>query len=265
MHLVITDLDGTLLDHDTYSFEDAKPALDVLTRRRIPLVICTSKTRAEVEVWRNRLNNGDPFIVENGGAVFIPSGLFPFAIPSAVAVEGYEALQLGTPYPILVEALGDAAQESGCRIFGFSGMSVQQVAEACNMDLGAAALAKRREYDEPFLIQDAGRAGFLLAAIESRGFRWTRGGRFHHITGENDKAKAVELLAGFYRQLDSRLITIGLGDGPNDVSFLLKVDVPILMRTPQAQQLRTKVPHARITHHPGPRGWNQAVLDAIAS
>ena len=263
MYLVITDMDGTLLDHHTYSFEHAKPALDTLRRRRIPVVLCTSKTRAEVEVWRGLLGNNDPFIVENGGAVFIPSGYLPFPVSSAQTVEGYDVLQLGTPYSTLVAALGEAARDSGCRVRGFSDMTVREVAETCGMNVEEATLAKRRDYDEPFLIRDSNRAGVLLAAIEKRGLHWTRGGRFHHIIGENDKAKAVELLVSFYQELDPLLITIGLGDGPNDVSFLLNVDIPILIRTPRVEQLRAAVPRARISQRSGPRGWNQAVLEAI--
>jgi len=265
MHLVITDLDGTLLDHDTYSYEDAKPALETLGRRRIPLVLCSSKTHAEVEVWRRRLDNRDPFIVENGGAVFIPSGLFPFRIPSALTVGEYEVVQLGSPYSTLVEALGSASRESGCRVRGFSDMTVQEVAETCGMRIEAAALAQRRDHDEPFLIQDTDRSDSLLTAIEKHGFHWTRGGRFHHIIGESDKAKAVELLAGLYRKLDPGLVTIGLGDGPNDVSFLLKVDMPILIRTPLAKLLQDALPRAGVTQCTGPRGWNQAILEAIGT
>jgi mannosyl-3-phosphoglycerate phosphatase len=31
--VVFTDLDGTLIDHDTYDFKEAKPALDQLRSR----------------------------------------------------------------------------------------------------------------------------------------------------------------------------------------------------------------------------------------
>ena len=76
--IIITDLDGTLLHHRTYSFEEAKPALDLVRRQGIPLVICSSKTRAEIEVYRKRLDNNHPFISENGGGIYIPAGYFPF-------------------------------------------------------------------------------------------------------------------------------------------------------------------------------------------
>ncbi|MFQ5696467.1 MAG: mannosyl-3-phosphoglycerate phosphatase, partial [Terriglobia bacterium] len=46
--IVFTDLDATLLDHQTYSWAAAEPALRRLRLLGIPLVFCTSKTRAEV-------------------------------------------------------------------------------------------------------------------------------------------------------------------------------------------------------------------------
>ena len=47
--LVITDLDGTLLDGETYDVRPAQPGLDALRERRVSLVLCSSKTRAEME------------------------------------------------------------------------------------------------------------------------------------------------------------------------------------------------------------------------
>lgn len=70
--IVITDLDGTLLDQ-TYSFEGARPAITLLKEKRVPVVLCSSKTRPEIELYRERLGFKDPFIVENGGAIYIQS------------------------------------------------------------------------------------------------------------------------------------------------------------------------------------------------
>ena len=78
--IVVSDLDGTLLDHETYSFDAARPALARLRQADVPLVLCTSKTRAEVESIRRSLDNEHPFIVENGGAVVIPLDYFSFDV-----------------------------------------------------------------------------------------------------------------------------------------------------------------------------------------
>ena len=74
--IIITDLDGTLLHPVSYSFEDAIPALEEVHKANIPVILCSSKTKAEIEVYRRRINNRDPFISENGGGIFIPKGYF---------------------------------------------------------------------------------------------------------------------------------------------------------------------------------------------
>ena len=49
--IVFTDLDGTLLHPRTYSFEAAMPALKLIKEKDVPLILCSSKTRAEIEVY----------------------------------------------------------------------------------------------------------------------------------------------------------------------------------------------------------------------
>ncbi len=43
--IIFTDLDGTLLDLHTYSFEKSLPGLGLLRQKNVPLVFCSSKTR----------------------------------------------------------------------------------------------------------------------------------------------------------------------------------------------------------------------------
>ena len=49
--IVFTDLDSTLLHPKTYSFDAAMPALKLIKEKDIPLILCSSKTRAEIEVY----------------------------------------------------------------------------------------------------------------------------------------------------------------------------------------------------------------------
>ena len=55
--LVFTDMDGTLLDHHTYSFEAAKPTLMTLAHKGIPVIPTTSKTFAELQPLREKIVN----------------------------------------------------------------------------------------------------------------------------------------------------------------------------------------------------------------
>jgi len=263
MKLVYTDLDGTLLDHDTYSFLSAQPALNKLRFQRIPLILVTSKTRSEVEFWRDKLNNRDPFVVENGGGVFIPKDYFPSAVQRAKPRDGYDLIEFGDPYQSVISALILASERSQCKVKGFHEMTVEEVAAVCGIPREQAEAAKRREFDEPFEVMDRGKEQLLIEAIEEQGKRWTRGGRFYHILGGNNKAAAVQALNSLYRQLDPHIYTIGLGDSFNDLPFLRVVDAPILIRSVHSEQIISHLPAARLTSKPGPEGWNDAVLEII--
>ncbi len=262
MKIVFSDLDGTLLHLQTYSAEAALPAVSLLKERKIPVVFATSKTRAEVEFWRRQLGNEEPFIVENGGAIYIPAGYFGGKVAGARQRNGYEVIELGVPYGGLVEALRSAAEESGCRVLGFHDLSEGELTARTLLPAKQARLAKKREYDEPFEILH-GSTHILLAAVEKRGLKWTRGDRFYHITGNHDKAAAVGRLTELYRSAFGDILTMGIGDGHNDAAFLKAVDLPVVVQSRFAVVLKRAVPRSEVTHAPGPYGWREAVLRLV--
>ena len=263
MLVVFSDLDGTLLDRHSYSFEAARPALDLLRTLAVPLVMCTSKTRAEVEAWRVRLDNGHPFIVENGAALYVPRDYFACQFDPAVLRGEYAVIEIGRRYPEIVGILQAASRESGCRVRGFHAMSVEEISSACGLPVDQAVLAKRREYDEPFEILD-GDPQPLLQAIDKHKGRWSRGGRFYHVHGNNDKAHCVNLLTHYYeRSFQQPIVTVGLGDGLNDAGFLNSVNIPIILASPHTPELRALVPRAWVLELGGPVGWNTAIIKIL--
>ena len=261
--VVFSDLDGTLLDPESYDWRQARAALEVLRERGVPLVLASSKTRAELEFWRARLGNRDPYIVENGGALVVPRGYFPFRLPGAIEREEGQIVELGRPYRELTQALEEAAAESGVRVLGFRRMTAEQVRRCTGLPPAQARLARQRDYDEAFQILSSTPPEPLLRAIERRGLRWTRGGRFYHILGDNDKAAAAGILLGAYRRVHGRVHSVGLGDGWNDVGLLRLVDTPVLIRTPVAPDIQAVLSRARITRRPGPEGWKEAILEIL--
>ena len=263
--VVISDLDGSLLDHDTYSFDAARPALERLRSERIALVLCTSKTRAETEPLRVALENEHPFIVENGGAVVIPDGYFPFDIDvDRVEHRGSATIvPIGDSYDDLVRVLGRASRECGISVRGFAAMTDAEVSEATGLPIDQAGLARQREFDEPFEVLDGRDPAPLLDAITRAGKRWTAGGRFFHIMGASDKARAVHLVTDLYRRQLGEVTTVGLGDAPNDVAFLRAVDRPIVVASARSEEVAQGVPGAIVTRLPGPGGWNDAVLSIL--
>lgn len=260
--LVFTDLDGTLLDPVNYSFAAALAALEALRTQGIALVLCSSKTRAEMMLYRQRLDNNHPFIVENGGGVYLPSGYFATPIVSDHTLPGFERITLGTPHAEIRRQFVALRAQTGARVRGFTDMDVAEIAALTGLDAEQAALARQREFDEPFVFDGPVDAGFFQA-IKSVGLNWTEG-RLHHMLGQHDKGRAVRLLKALYELEHGAMTTLGLGDGPNDLPMLRAVDHAVLVRHPDGlANASLQLAGLTTTHHPGPAGWNDAVLDFL--
>ena len=195
--LVFTDLDGTLLDHESYSFEPALPALAVLKDNNIPLIVCTSKTRAEIELIRVQLNNMHPFISENGGAVFIPRNYFPQMPHASREDADYSIIEFGTPYSRLREAFKHMCTVLPGQLKGFGDCTPEEIAHLCGFSLSSAVLAKKREYDEPFVVEGEIPFDVLQEMASHSQLQVTRGGRFFHLMGTNDKGTGCPASQGY--------------------------------------------------------------------
>lgn len=267
--LVYTDLDGTLLDHHTYSFQEALPALGEIKKRNIPLILCSSKTKGELEVYQRKLRIKYPFISENGGAIFISKGYFNKLKNDLKVMGKYLVLELGSPYKELRKRLFEVSRKFGIKVVGFGDLKTKQIASMFNLPYKEARLARKRDYDEPFYFLDEIKPKEIRAIekeFKKSGLNLTKGGRFFHLVGQNNKGKAVRLLSRMYKQnWNTDLLTVGLGDSLNDLPMLKAVDIPVLVKQKDDSYdkeilKRLKVQKARGI---GPSGWNQAVLDLL--
>ena len=262
--LVFTDLDGTLLDHETYSFESALPAINALKEKNIPLIFCTSKTRAEIEMIKSQVHSIHPFISENGGAIFIPKNYFSHKFPFTREVSYYLKIELGTSYTEIRVAFNQMRAFLPREIKGFGDLSSQEVAHLCGFSLDLAELAKKREYDEPFILKDEASKEVIQEIASRLNLKITRGGRFYHLTGQNDKGKAASVLRDIYREQFESLKTIALGDSLNDLPMLKVVDYPILVQKPdRSYDPSVKVDNLILSSSNGPSGWRDALLKLL--
>ncbi|MBM4349337.1 MAG: HAD-IIB family hydrolase [Deltaproteobacteria bacterium] len=261
--IIFTDLDGTLLDRDTYSFEPVLPALRVIRKKKIPLVLTSSKTRTEIELYRRRIENEHPFISENGGAVFIPKEYFSFQFPYDRELEEYFVLELGVVYPVLVDTLEAIRKETGIKMKGFSDLTEGELASLAGLNPQEAEFAKRREFDEPFILEgEDGEVEIVKRKIEEKGMNYVWGGRFHHLLGKNDKGKAIEILKELYENQFFSIFTIGIGDSLNDLPMLSAVDRPIFLKDEKviSPKSLTLIQHLTLIDGTGPRAWREAML-----
>lgn len=266
--LIFTDLDGTLIDYDTYEFKEAQATLEMLRQRSIPVIICSSKTRAEIETYRLRMSLQTPFIVENGAAIFVPRNTLNPTGERFVEKETYRVMELGLPYGVLCDIWRNTKDQEGFRMTGFSEMTIEEISAHTGLPLEEARVASMREYSEPFLFSDtAERLQLLKSLVQEKGLRITRGGRFYHLTGHNDKGKAVEILRKLYAQTypSRKLITVGLGDSANDIPMLMHVDIPVVIRKKTGEWESVQgVGRVIYSEKPGPSGWAEAIKRIVS-
>jgi mannosyl-3-phosphoglycerate phosphatase len=200
--VVFSDVDSVLRAPHTQAFTTAAASLKQLSFDDIALVLCSGKTRAELEFVQQRLDISQPFICENGGAVIIPSGYFDFHVPNSRDVAGRQAIERGRTYSDVVDMLHRTADRLRIELVAFSDMSIEEVARECRLPLLQARLAKLRDYEELFRLVDPGSAGRsrLFKALEGVNLRGREGGRFDRVGAPVDAAGGVSLLTSLYRR-----------------------------------------------------------------
>jgi mannosyl-3-phosphoglycerate phosphatase len=263
-YIVFTDLDGTLLDHHTYQADPAFRALSRLKETSTPLIMVSSKTRSEMEVIRRSLKNDHPFIPENGGAIYIPDD-YRLPVPDdSLLVPGYRLLVLGRPREDVTRAFDRLASEFPVR--ALSRLSGAEITRLTGLTGEQAENALKREFGEAFLMDDPHvRETDLENFIESIGFRMTKGGRFYHLIGENDKGRAVSILADLYRAKAPDIVTVAVGDARNDAPMLAAVDKAFLVAGPGGGHRDVNVAGLLKVPAIGPEGFNQVIMDLLGS
>ncbi len=256
--LIYTDLDGTLLDHYSYDFSAAAPQLKRLRQCQVETILCTSKTYCEVVHLRERLNNTDPFIVENGAAVYFPKARFDLCPTGATSVSDYWRYALCPPRDHWLQLIDQYRTRFGHCFEQFSTMTNERVVALTGLTQAEAERAQRREFGEPlhWIGSEEELTEFCRTLIE-QGASVLTGGRFVHVSGQADKGVAMTWLT---QQLESqshlKKITMGLGDSQNDVALLEACDYAVVVKSPAhpfpVLQRTTNLYYSQAF---GPQGW----------
>ncbi|WKN43223.1 HAD-IIB family hydrolase [Tunicatimonas pelagia] len=272
--VVFTDLDGTLLNFQDYSYQTVEPLVHQLRQGKIPVVFCSSKTKAEQQHYRKALHNADPFIVENGSAIFVPEGYFSFSVADKLSAQhqvvlesDFEVIVLGEKFSTVRAGIEQARQEIDVQLWGYADLSLAEIQEIIQLDKEFAQRAATRDFSETLLTGDKSGEGFrqFQDVLSSRGLSCVSGGKFHTVMGQgSDKGKAVQVLTELFKQEFGEVHTIGLGDSANDLPLLRAVDVGYLVQKPDKTWLATDDERIQKVTGVGPQGWVNVAQSLIA-
>ena len=222
---VVSDVDGTLMDH-SYDLTPAKETIKLLQELFIPVILCTSKTAAEVKVIRKQLNLTDPYIVENGAAIYGES---------LNKVNG--KIILGERYEILEDILKNISKEINYDLQALNDLSDQKATELTGLRGHSLELMRDRHWSMPFLNPPDSKEEQLNTCCKKYKVEVFRGNRMSHLLSINsNKGKAINELKKYANKQDIKII--GLGDSENDLPLLLNSDFKIIIPSPSGPNMK---------------------------
>lgn len=258
MRIFFTDLDGTLLDHNTYSFDGALEGLDLLMREDVKPVPVTSKTADEVLELMKNLDVYTPFVFENGYGigVCLENGEYEYVTDN----RGVSFLREYIPlvqdfFGSDIKILNDISPDEMNTLTGLgterSGLALKRRGSLLFLPVGD------REKVEDELVR-------LNISLDRCGVKVTRGGRFYHlISADCGKDYGVKKVIEYYEKNNIKVEKTGAaGDSLNDIPMLKEVDYPYIVKKSDGTWIETGFQVFR-TENRGPYGFTEAVKDFL--
>jgi len=253
--LIFSDLDGSLLDIHTYAWQPAMPWLDRLLDNQIPVILCSSKTAAEMlDIQQDLGLEGLPFIAENG-AVIQPDVRWE-KIPRQIR---------GMPHRDIRPRIEHIRLQMGFKFTTFDDVDDRVISEWTGLTRYRSALARRHEASVTLIWRDTDENLLQFEeALAQSGLQCLQGARFWHILDVRcGKDVAVNWLIEQYREQEEiEPTTLGLGDGPNDAPLLDSVDYAVVIKGINRQGIALRDDNPERVYHtqqPGPAGWHEGL------
>ena len=213
---VVSDVDGTLMDH-SYDLSPAKETIKKLQNLAIPVILCTSKTASEVKVIRKELNLTDPYIVENGAAIYGES---------LKKVNG--KIILGEKYEFLEKILNSISKEIDYKLIPLNTLTDKEATQLTGLKGHSLNLMRDRHWSMPFLNPPSVLEEKINICCKKFKVDIFKGNRMSHLLSINsNKGKAIYALKKYSNIQNIQII--GLGDSPNDLPLLLNSDIKVVI------------------------------------
>ena len=263
--LIFSDLDGTFLNSETYSFGALKNYIKKFDFQ-YELIFVSSKTYEEIINIQKKLNINFPFVVENGACIFFPINYFKNKKISSkldnyknhleLRLTEFDAVKFYKQFSFLKEKYN----------FSFyMDLPNRKIAELTNLKSNSAKLSKLRNFSNPILWEDSLKKKLtFIEEVRSLNDSYSilEGGRFIHISDQFDKGLAIKKFLDYKKEHDLSFITISLGDSENDLPMLKLTDFACIIKSNSKLKLDNINKHIYISSLKAPDGWKES-LDFI--
>ena len=255
--LIFTDLDGSLLDRDTFKFDEIKDYLKKLLSKGIFIIPNTSKTEKEILEFNNELGSNLPYISENGAAI---NGLD--LLNSNLPKELILSRDKNNLINIFKKTVPENLQNK-CK--WLSEMDKKKQSLIFGLEDEKLKMALDRKYTIPFIFEgNKNEKNKLFKIVKKKGIALQEGGRVINLTDKVNKAKALQVFVRFFKKNNKEVKTIAVGDNYNDLDMLKTSDFPCLVFNDKFTLDEIPIKNLIITNKPSPVGWADVIKMALA-
>jgi HAD-superfamily hydrolase, subfamily IIB len=255
--LIFTDLDGTLLNRDTFKFDSIKVFLNKLKNKNIIIIPNSSKTEDEIIEFNKEANFKFPFISENGSIIHnlnFLSGELPDKIILAKKVHEIQNIfdkNINQDLKSKCKVISNLTLQEQIQIFGLPENKLKQVFKrTCTIPIKFEGNNK-----EKLLLKN------ILLEI---GLDFKDGGRVLNLGDRINKADAMKKIIFILKnKFKSKPKTIAVGDNHNDIEMLKISDIPCLVKNDKFINKDLQIKNLIISKQTAPEGWVEIVKLAL--
>ena len=255
--LIFTDLDGTLLDRDTFKFDKILNYIKELISKDISIIPTSSKTKKEIESFNKELDENLPFVTENGAAIY-NLNLINKSLPEKITL----SREIDEISEIFEKKISSKLR-SKCKFL--KKLSLDKQLKILGLSKKRIVYAINREYTMPLVFEGTKTDKIdLFRSIQDAGLSLQEGGRVINLCDKISKAQAMKKVVKVFKKISKdELVTIGVGDNFNDLEMLKNSDIPCLVFNDKFTLEKININDCLVSKKPAPEGWEEVVKLAM--